>query len=381
MAIAQLILLTLTILQFLLSLFIIYSIETFPSLPINPMRMEKEPSISIIIPVRNEEDTLKDCLDSITNLDYAKKEIIVVDGNSTDGTGNILESFQEKIEVLEEENLPEGWVGKNWACFVGHKRSKGEFLLFTDGDTIHSKDSLTLTVNYLLKNQVDMLSLYPKFIMNTFWEKLMIPTMAFIIFLFSLRPDVNDDDSLSWLGNGQYILIRRSVYENVGGHKAVWDRIDEDYRLAEKVKKSKFRLRLLYAPYTLQTRMYRNFRELWEGLAKNAFTSFLAVFQRKKEFLLAILASFIFLLHPLIVFLLGIVTLPIQGLNEYLVWGTAMISILYAQMFIVFPAFGADIKYVPLFPISVVIYIIIMAISVCRTVRKRGIIWKGRVYR
>ncbi|MCP8304119.1 MAG: glycosyltransferase [archaeon] len=102
---------------------------------------------------------------------YAKKEIIVVDGNSTDGTGNILEGFQEKIEVLEEENLPEGWVGKNWACSVGYKRSKGEFLLFTDGDTIHSKDSLTLTVNYLLKNQVDMLSLYPKFIMNTFFGR------------------------------------------------------------------------------------------------------------------------------------------------------------------------------------------------------------------
>ncbi|MCP8304118.1 MAG: hypothetical protein H3Z50_01395 [archaeon] len=90
----------------------------------------------------------------------------------------------------------------------------------------------------------------------------MIPTMAYIIFLFSLRPNVNDDDGSSWLGNGQYILIRRSVYENVGGHKAVWNRIDEDYRLAEKVKKSKFRLRLLYAPHALQTRMYRNFREL-----------------------------------------------------------------------------------------------------------------------
>jgi len=380
MTIAFFILLILTLLQFLISFFIIYSFKTFPLLPIDLIRIKNEPLVSIIIPVRNEEDTIKDCLDSITNLDYSKKEILVIDGNSTDGTRNILKSFHRKIKVLEEKNLPDGWVGKNWACSVGYERSKGEFLLFTDGDTIHSKDSLTLAINYFVKNHVDMLSIYPKFIMKSFWEKLMIPAMAYVIFLFSLKPNVNDDNASSWLGNGQYIFIRRSVYENIGGHKAVWNKIDEDYRLAEKVKKSNFRLRLLYAPHTLQTRMYKNFNELWDGSVKNAFVSCFAVFQRIREFLLPIIISFLFLLVPLIVFLLGLAILPIQGLNEYLVWGTAMILVLCTQMLITLPEFGADPRYILLFPISVVIWIVIMTSSAFRMITKKGTVWKGRIY-
>src|SRR5437867_9440730 len=121
----------------------------FPALPEKSGSTPNGLMVSIILPVRNQANTASECVTSLVGLDYPVKEIIVVDGNSTDGTQDILRRFNGKIKLVKEGPLPQDWVGKNWACHLGYQLAAGDLLLFTDGDSIHSQDSLAKTVNYL----------------------------------------------------------------------------------------------------------------------------------------------------------------------------------------------------------------------------------------
>ncbi len=119
----------------------------FPALPMASGNSSGIQLVSIILPVRNQVRTVQECVRSLIGAKYARKEILVVDGHSTDGTREILQSFRGQITVVEEEPLRPGWIGKNWACHLGYKRAKGDLLLFTDGDSIHGTDSLTRAVD------------------------------------------------------------------------------------------------------------------------------------------------------------------------------------------------------------------------------------------
>jgi len=182
-------------------------LPSLPSTNNGPSRNQTQ-SVSIILPVRNQASTLEDCLKSLTNLEYLSKEVIVVDGGSTDETPQILAKFRDKIKVVNEEPLPKGWVGKNWACHLGYKQATGELFLFTDGDSIHTTDSLTRTVAYLLATKVDLVTLAPKAILRTLWEKILQPPVFYLIMLSVGGKWVNDDKRPNYsIGNGQYMLI------------------------------------------------------------------------------------------------------------------------------------------------------------------------------
>src|SRR2546428_141781 len=204
----------------------------FPALPVDATHTSNRSLVSIILPVRDQARTVDECVASLVGLDYPEKEIIVVDGNSTDGTLDILRSFDGKISLVEEEPLPDGWVGKNWACHMGYQQARGDLLLFTDGDSTHSRDSLARTVNYLEVTKADLVTLAPAAILRSFWEKLLQPPIFWLIMMFVGGKWVNDDSKPRWaLGNGQYMLFRREAYDRVGGHSAVRDRISEDSSL------------------------------------------------------------------------------------------------------------------------------------------------------
>ncbi|MFQ5911533.1 MAG: glycosyltransferase [Thermoplasmata archaeon] len=367
----------LTLLLLVLSAVFLHRFATFPSLPTQTVKLVEEPSVSIVVPVRDEVETVESCITSLIELDYADKEILVVDGGSTDGTRDVLERYSEDIEILDEGKLLEGWVGKNWACHLGSQRCRGELLLFSDGDTVHSRDSLRSSVNYVLNNRVEMLSLYPGLVMKGFWEKLMLPTIAHSIFLFTGGNDVNRDEKEKWVGNGQYMLFRRETYRRIGGHEAVRNRVDEDYKLAERVKKAGFRLRVLSAPNALQTRMYSNLRDLWEGWVKNSFA---VMGDKLTRAVSGIFSVFIFLLLPYLLLFAGIFSFPSEGLNPLLLWGGLMSLIVYGRIGGVYVGVKADLKYLPLFPMSVTLYLIILLESAARGLLGMEVAWKGRRY-
>ncbi len=350
----------------------------FPALPTRAEAISELPLVSIILPVRNQAKTVSQCVDSLVHLDYPNKEIISVEGHSTDGTQKILRKFRDQIMLVEEEPLPPGWVGKNWACHLGYQRAKGELFLFTDGDSVHSHDSLNRTVNYLQTTNADMVTVAPGAVLRTFWEKLLQPPIFLLIMLFVGGKWVNDDTRKNALGNGQYMLFRREAYEKLGGHHAVRDKIVEDYTLARMMKKSGMRLRMVTAMDTLGVRMYASLGEIWRGWRKNFYT--VSQDHNLSRAILRLTLMFTFLVLPFIILAYGVWLATKTPLNIYLFTGAFMSFFLWLGIIILDRDIGVSLAYALLFPVAILIYMGIGVDSTIRGALGLGFPWKGRVY-
>lgn len=226
------------------------------------------PTISVIVPARNEEACLADCLQSLVSQTGVAFEIIVVDDHSTDRTREIATSFAD-VRAVEASPLPEGWTGKNNAVTTGARNARGEWLLFTDADTVHLPGSLAASLKEAQENDVELLSYSPEQIAITFWEMATLPVVFAELARQYSPSKVSDPASPIAAANGQYILIRRETYEAVGGHGVVAGDILEDVALARAVKSSGRKIRFRYAADAVRTRMYRNYRQLRDGWTKN----------------------------------------------------------------------------------------------------------------
>src|SRR5271166_3717047 len=230
----------------------------------------RQPAVSVIIPARNEEACLGACLQSLVTQAGVAFEIIVVDDQSTDRTHQIASSFSDRrVRVINPGPLPTGWTGKNNAVIAGSRVALGEWLLFTDADTIHLPGSLARSLAEAHRYGAAMLSYSPEQIVKSFWEKAVMPVI-FAELAGSFRPSqVSDPNSPAAAANGQYILITREAYDAVGGHTAIACNLLEDVALARAVKQSGRKIFFRYGGDAVQTRMYRSFAQLREGWIKN----------------------------------------------------------------------------------------------------------------
>jgi glycosyltransferase involved in cell wall biosynthesis len=226
------------------------------------------PTVSVIVPARNEEACLADCLRSLVAQTGVNFELIVVDDHSTDRTREISASFPG-VCVIEAAPLPARWTGKNNALTTGVRQARGEWLLFTDADTIHLPGSLAASLKEAHENGAELLSYSPEQIAVTFWEMATLPVVFAELARQYSPSKVSDPASPIVAANGQYILIRRETYEAVGGHAAVAGDILEDVALARAVKTSGHKIRFRCAADKVRTRMYRNYRQLRDGWTKN----------------------------------------------------------------------------------------------------------------
>jgi len=226
------------------------------------------PVVSVIIPARNEEVSLGTCLESLVAQTRVDFEIIVVDDNSTDRTREIVASFP-KARLIEAAPLPGGWTGKNNAVATGARQARGQWLLFTDADTVHVLGSLARALSEAQQNEVELLSYSPEQIAVTFWEIATLPVVFAELARQYPPAKVSDPSSPVAAANGQYILVRRNTYDAVGGHASVAEDILEDVALARAVKSSGRKVRFRYAADAVRTRMYRNFAQLRAGWTKN----------------------------------------------------------------------------------------------------------------
>ena len=223
--------------------------------------------VSVIIPARNEEANLQRCLESLVAQTTPPFKLIVVDDHSTDRTRAIAQSFLT-LQVLEADPLPDGCSGKSNACWSGAKLAKGKWLLFTDADTRHAINSIEQGFREAESNHAALLSYSPKQEVHGFWERALMPVI-FAELAKTYRPkEVSDPTSPAAAANGQYLLIRRDVYDVVGGHAAVAHAILEDVELAKLVKRAGYKLQFSMSD-AVSTRMYRTFGQMWEGWSKN----------------------------------------------------------------------------------------------------------------
>jgi glycosyl transferase family 2 len=227
-----------------------------------------KPEVSVIVPARDEEASLGACLQSLVSRAGVEFEIIVVNDHSTDRTGEIAASFPG-VRVIEAGPLPQGWTGKNNAVACGAREARGQWLLFTDADTVHLPGSLARALAEAKEHKAEMLSYSPEQIAVTFWEMAILPVVFAELARQFPPAKVSDPASPIAAANGQFILIRRETYDAIGGHAAVAGDMVEDVALAERVKASGRKIRFRYAADAVRTRMYRNFAQLREGWTKN----------------------------------------------------------------------------------------------------------------
>ncbi len=231
-------------------------------------------NLTVVVPARNEEDCLGACLQSLVSqseegwelgLDW---ELLVSDDGSTDRTREIARSF-DAVTVIDPGAPPKGWTGKANAAWAAAKQSRGEWLLFSDADTVHEPGDLRRAIHEAEKHKVAMLSYSPRQIVTGFWQRALMPLVFSELALAYPPAKVSDPESRLAAANGQFLLVRRDAYLQIGGHEAVAQSMLEDVDLAYLIKRRKLGLRFRYAPDALSVRMYRSFGQMCEGWTKN----------------------------------------------------------------------------------------------------------------
>ncbi|MBV8121304.1 MAG: glycosyltransferase [Alphaproteobacteria bacterium] len=233
-------------------------------------RSVMRPSVSIIVPVRNEIANVELCLEGLTAQSglSSQSTIIVVDDGSEDGTRAAVErhiTADAAIRLIDAGPLPTGWTGKPHACWRGAVAAQGDWLCFVDADVRVAPELIVIAVKTAETGGIDMLSLHPRQELGGFWERLIFPPGLMV-----LACAKRFEPTLHHVVNGQFLLVRRDAYFAVGGHSEVRAEICEDKALASRLLARGFNLQVLAAPHLAHTRMYRDLQSLWEGFSKNS---------------------------------------------------------------------------------------------------------------
>ena len=235
-------------------------------------RMEHgSPKVSIILPARNEEEFIGKCLDSLIEQDYKNYEIIVIDDSSNDNTGKIISNYAKrnsKIIHVTAKPKPEGWMGKNWACMEGYKKAKGELLLFTDADTKHAKNVISLAVSHLLSFNLDALSAIPKMLSFDIWTKITLPMISTFLHTRFSALRVNDPTKNTGYFFGSFFIITKKTYQEVGMHEGVRQEIIEDGALGKKVKDMGYKIKMVRGEHMIAAIWARDKSTLWNALKR-----------------------------------------------------------------------------------------------------------------
>jgi chlorobactene glucosyltransferase len=240
----------------------------------------RRPRVSLLVPCRNEAVTLPILAEHLAALRYPDLEIALLDDASTDATARELELLVWQARAaglnarwIEGRPLPAGWFGKSWACRQLADAATGEIFIFCDADARPAPEAVERTVAVFERYGTGAATFMPRQVLGSWAEKAVLPVLlhvSLICFLpIALVP------RLSWrklgVANGQWLAFRRAAYETLGGHGSVRGEIVEDLALAQRVQTLGLGLTVALAPRTLEVRMYRNAREVWEGFGKNLF--------------------------------------------------------------------------------------------------------------
>lgn len=256
----------------------LYATRLVPAFPGFPKEefAEELPTLSVIVPARNEETELESSLDSLLEQDYPNLEIILVNDRSTDGTGGILDRVagsRQNARVLHVEHLPGGWIGKNHAIYSGERWTNGEWLLLTDADVRFRPDTLRRAVTYAEQHGLDHLTLVPRWELPGYWLKGVVAFFYVVLLLYEGYYRANMPRRKKGIGVGAFNLIRHKSYREIGGYEAFPRRPDDDLTLGSRVKESGLRQRVLLGHRLISVKWYGSLGALARGFEKNAYAA------------------------------------------------------------------------------------------------------------
>ncbi|HXZ27820.1 MAG TPA: glycosyltransferase family 2 protein [Terriglobales bacterium] len=242
-----------------------------------PVAESNAPQVSIIVPARNEGESIARCLQSLLALEYPDYEIIAVDDRSTDATGRIMDQVaatappSSRLKVIHVTELPAGWLGKTHAMWTAASQAAGEWLLFTDGDIFFRPDTLRRVMACVEQKRLDHMVLLPTMEMATPGESMMIGFFQ-VMFTFGHRPwKVSDPKTRDHLGAGCFNLVRRSAYETVGGYERLRLAVVDDMKLGQMVKEHGYRQNVAFGRDLIRLHWAPGALGVVQNLTKNAF--------------------------------------------------------------------------------------------------------------
>lgn len=354
---------------------LVTNILLFPRLSISSLHLDP-PRVSVLIPARDEASVISLTLQRLNTQDYPDFEIIVLDDNSTDGTGERARAAGERVQVVTGEPLPSGWVGKNWACHQLADRASGDILLFTDADVIWREGSLKSLIAELQRTQADLLTIWPTQITHTWPERLTVPLISMVVLGYLPVWSVHFIPlSLFAAANGQCMVWRRDAYIRAGGHEAVRGTILEDVTLARRAKSLGVRLRMADGNSLVACRMYSDWPSVRRGFAKNIMAGFGGV--------VPLLASTLFhwLLFLFPVFLLLFSLWPQSGLETYKLHAGLLVLLGILVRAVSAGWTRQRAADALLMPVSVLLMTVVAAQSLLWHFKFGGPQWKGRAIR
>ncbi len=355
----------------------------------NPVTPSGDPRVSIIVPARNEEETIEQSLRSLLALDYDNYEVIAVDDRSTDRTGEIMDVMRQRqnprplahdakrtghpsvplLVIVHHRELPAGWLGKTHAMWTATNLATGDWLLFTDADVIFKPDSLRRALAYAEAEAADHVVLFPRLIMKTWGERMMI---AFFqsMFVFGHRPwKVADPKASDHMGVGAFNLVRRGAYEGVGTYEALRMEVVDDMKLGKVVKNAGFAQRNVFGGDLISIRWAQGARGVVDNLTKNFFA--VLSFQRWRTVLSAFGLAFLNL---------G----PFLGIWLAQGWARLPFAIALASILLIYVGISRRAAVPPyyflLHPVSTSLFIYTLLRSMVLTLWHDGVVWRGTKY-
>jgi glycosyltransferase involved in cell wall biosynthesis len=234
------------------------------------------PLVTILIPAKDEGERIAGCLASALAQDYPDFAVIAIDDRSTDQTGEVMDQMAKgdpRLTVLhiKEGSLPTGWFGKSFALHCAIPSASGKWFCFVDSDVVLQPDVVSATIAVAEYKRFDLVSLLPRLESGSFWESLIVPLGGAATSAMYLLPFTNYNESKIAFANGQYLCIRREVYEAIGGHEAVGGMFSEDVQIAKRVKGMGYRPRLSIGTDYAAVRMYSSPAAVFKGWARNFY--------------------------------------------------------------------------------------------------------------
>jgi glycosyltransferase involved in cell wall biosynthesis len=348
------------------------SIPSLEDVPATGSPESPAPKVSVIIAARDEERHIESAVSALLSQSYSDYELIVVDDRSSDRTSGILRRLatgSSRLSVVTVRELPPGWLGKNHALHAGAANAKGDLVLFADADVIMRPDTLSRAVRLLRIERADHLAVAPDLVLPT-WPLALVVNYFMMWFLLWLRPwKTRDPRSSAYVGIGAFNLVRATAYRAIGGHSRIRLRPDDDLMLGKILKTSGYRQIVAAGAGAVSVEWYRTLGELARGFRKNAFAGM------RYSVLLTIGA----IAGNLALGIWPFVAIWMTSGAERALYATAALSQMAAY---VGPALTQRTRpwLAVLYPFASLIFMSILGAAVLRTVRRRGIEWRGTFY-
>ena len=346
------------------------SVEALRDMPSVPGTSPQK--VSIIVAARNEQRNIRSALQSLLDLEYPNYELIVIDDRSEDATGEILDALAAsapRLNVIHIDSLPDGWLGKNHALWMGSRQAVGNYLLFTDADIIMESTVLTRAVAYFERNHLDHLAVTPSMQMPTTFLGMFGVSFMVIFALFSRPWKAKNPKSRFHIGIGAFNMVRAEAYRHVGGHETIRLRPDDDIKLGKIIKQSGFRQSVAYAPEYLAVEWYSSISEAIRGLEKNTFSG------ADYNILMVVsgaASQILFSIWPFAALLLT------SGITWYMNLAVILLSlILYADCA---RFHHSRVWYAIGYPVATTLFAVIMMRTMILNLVQGGIYWRGTFY-